>query len=157
MRGRALILVAVAVLGLDSCAPERLNPGASMPWLRVSPDGMTTLLLSQRSRQPDQGFVSGLFTGYAIAELDGGLLPWTRSHELAHAADACGSYWTALELITPPNPSPAMRNILANLRADCETADRLGGKPDALWRVLFNRYGREAVQHPEILARLGEQ
>lgn len=148
-------LIITLALCAMSCAPQRLNDGASMPWLRVNDDGMHALLLAHKTSEPDQGFVSGLFMGVAIAELDGGRAPWTRSHELAHAADACGSYWTALTLVTPPKPSPAMATILANLRVDCEAADHLGGTPDALWRVLFNRYGKEAIQHPDVLARLG--
>lgn len=138
------------------CAPTRLNPGAQMPWLRVDCNGMTALLLSGKAPASPVGtYTSGLFTGSAIAELEGATAPWTRTHELAHAADACGSYWTALALVTPPNPTPHMAGIIANLRADCEAADRLGGTPDALWRVLFNRYGAEAIAHRDILTRIG--
>lgn len=149
-----LLIIALALCAI-SCAPQRLNDGATMPWLIVSPDGMRALMLANKSPIPNDGWVAGLFTGTAIAELESDRSPKVWTHELAHAADACGSYWTALALITPPNPSPAMATRLANLRVDCESADRLGGTPDALWRVLFNRYGKEGVQHPEILRRLG--
>lgn len=139
-------LLAFALL-LTSCAAPlgRLNEGAPFPYVIVSDAEMAKDSASIR-RAP--GFViNGLTTSHRITELHAGGNPWVAAHECAHLADQLGSYRAAIKALTPPNPNEHMAARLAVL----EEIDAAG--PD-YWRSIFNRWGSEAIQHPNILARL---
>jgi hypothetical protein len=74
----------------------------------------------------------------------------TLPHEVAHRMDASGkSYAQCIEEITPPNPTPEMARKLAV----CWEIEAQHGDP---WLAIYSRWGRDAVGHPAILARIGK-
>ncbi len=153
----ALAALACAFLALiTSCAPPlgRLNPEAPFPYDIVSSSQMFAAraatndpLLCRRGT-----YAEGWCGPASILELQSLASPWTAPHECAHLADRLGSYRKAIFALTPPGvPNEHMAQRLA-LMEWVDTQARKRGTTH--WQVIYDRWGAEAVQHPEILAKL---
>ena len=90
----------------------------------------------------------GLCDGRCVWELSNGADASTAAHECAHLADMNGgSYRAAIDLLTPPNPSEHMRKRLASM-------EWVNAQGPNYWRTIGDRWGKSAVGHPDILARI---
>lgn len=141
-------LLALLCLALCSCGePRLLNPGAPLSVTAVSGHDIA----QASGGQSRAGFLlEGLYThgnpGHILLQ-DHAASDHALAHELAHYRDMNGgTYAHAIEMATPPNPTPEMKRKLA-ICWEIEAK----GEP---WQALKDRFGASAVGHPEILARL---
>lgn len=153
MKCRALFCAVLITALLCACnEPVRHNPGRDLSVTTLHDHDMSAVVdRGDDVLRPWDRYVAGVYfhgkpgkifllAGEGVAVL---------AHELAHACDHNG--WTfaqGIEAITPADPSPEFAARLAALW----DLDRGGSD---YWRNIYRRWGRDAVVHPEILARLG--
>lgn len=130
------------LLLLCSCGPAmgRINQGAQFPVSRVDPAAFHAA--------PGRVVLGDYdFGTHAIRLRSTYAEPYTLAHEVRHHADHAGiSYADAIRAFTPPDPSPEFARLLAT----CWEIERAGGS----WQAIKDKWGSEAVGHPEILAGL---
>jgi hypothetical protein len=147
MKLRLMILL----FALSSCgAPVRLNPTASVP-VTVT-DEETVMALGKRAGINQYTWMHGLclYAPQAIYIARGYELDYTLPHECAHLADQLGGdYARAIRLITPDAPT-------ADFAGRLETLWDISRSPRGYWAEIYHRWGRDAVWHPEVLARIAQ-
>lgn len=157
---RFLVLAALAcgLLALiTSCGPAplgRLNPGALIGYdIVTDADMYAARTAGPTTVQLQWGtYATGLCATDRILEMHAGACGWTAVHECAHLADRLGSYRQAIFALTPPGvPNEHMAQRLA-LMEWVDTQARKRGTTH--WQVIYDRWGAEAVGHPDILAKL---
>ncbi len=144
-----MIRILAILAFLCSCGgpPRLVNPGAAIPITALSDYDMS--LEAKRFPVEAGHYLRGYFNHcpraiFLLEGTDESVL----AHECAHLGDTMGgNYAEAIRLVTPPNPSPEMAVKLRTLW-EIERA------PGGYWREICRRWGRGAVGHPDILARI---